>query len=302
MRHLTSTLLALLVLLAAGAAAGARQTTPPEIEIAPGITASPLTMASLDVLPRDPSLAVFARATVAPGAVIPPGGDQSLGLYYVESGELTVWGPAAVPVIRAGETAFETSDPGEDVVISAGDTLSIGLCFENGFRNDGTEPVSLLIGGISSLDPTGCPGATPVADSETPGLEYQFIALGNIDPPPALPARLAMTKLTYAPGAVDPAPAPNDGTVLAYIESGTFGMTIESGEGTYVRKPDNPSNFFGAQHEPLIEGIAVTLNPGDLVWQKSGTVFQARNPGAEPATVLIFVLDAASADPATPAA
>jgi mannose-6-phosphate isomerase-like protein (cupin superfamily) len=300
MRRLTSALLALLVLLVASSAAGARQATPPEIEVAPGITASPLVMASLDALPRDPSLAVFARVTLAPGAVVPPGGDQSVGLYYVESGDLTVTGPAAVPIIRAGESTAEMSDPAADVVVSAGDTLAIGLCFENGFRNDGDEPVSLLIGGVSALDPSGCPGPTPVAESETPGLEFQFIVLGTIDPPPARPARLAMTRLTYAPGAADPAPAVNGGTVLAHIESGTFGMTIESGEGIYVRKPDDPSNFYNERQEPLIEEIEATLNPGDLVWQKSGTVFQARNAGTEPASVVIFILDAASAEPATP--
>lgn len=301
MRRLTSTLLAILIVLAAGTAAAARQITPPEIQVAPGITAAPLVMAGIDALPADSSLVLFARDILLPGTVVTPSTSQSVGLFYVESGTLTVTGRGGASILRAGEAEMETIEPDTEPVLAAGDALSIGVCVEAGFRNDGAEPVSLLTAGVSSLGASDCPSATPAADtSEIPGVTTQFLAAGRIDPPPALPARLAITRLTYDPGASDPAPAPNDGTVLAHIESGSFAMTIESGEGVYVPKPADPNNFFGAQQEPFIEGIEATLNPGDLLWQKSGTVFQARNPGTEPASVLIFVLDAASTEPATP--
>jgi quercetin dioxygenase-like cupin family protein len=194
-----------------------------------------------------------------------------------------------------------TRQRGDAIVLLAGDALFVGVCVEGGFRNDGAEPVSFLVAAVTNLAPDTCPSASPVAAGDgNPGLTVQFLAVGTIDPPAALPARIGITRLTYAPGATHPQTAANDGTVLGYVESGTFGMTIESGKGTVIRKPANPSDFFAAQQDPLIEGVEETLNPGDLVWQQSGTVFQARNPGADAATVFIMVLDAATADTATP--
>jgi mannose-6-phosphate isomerase-like protein (cupin superfamily) len=79
-------------------------------------------------------------------------------------------------------------------------------------------------------------------------------------------------------------------------------MTIESGEGIVTRKPADPSNFFAAQQDPLIQGIEATLNPGDLIWLKRGTVFQTRNTGADPATLLVLVFETATTGAGTPTA
>jgi len=291
------------VLLGAGTATAARQDVPEEIEIAPGITAAPLAMAGLDALPTDANLALFAREVLAPGGVVPGTAGQSVGLFYVESGELTVTGSGEGTIIRAGGSDLETRQPGNEAVLAAGDALSVGVCAEGGFRNDGSEPVSFLVAAVTSLNPPSCPGATPTAASVVnSGLTLQFLALGAVDPPPVLPVRIGITRLTYAPGAADPQPAPYAGTVLARVETGTFGMTIESGEGVVTRKPADPSNFFAAQQDPLIQGIEATLNPGDLIWLRRGTVFQTRNTGADPATLLVLVFEAATTGAGTPTA
>jgi mannose-6-phosphate isomerase-like protein (cupin superfamily) len=298
-----SPLLALILLLGAGAATAARQDVPEETEIAPGITGASLAVADLAALPADANLVLFAREVLAPGGVVPGTAGQSVGLFYVESGELTVTGGGEGTIIRAGSPDLETRQPGNDVVLAAGDALSVGVCAEGGFRNDGSEPVSFLVAAVTSLNPPSCSDATPTAAGDVnSGLTLQFLALGAVDPPPALPAQLGITQLSYAPGAADPQPAPYAGTVLARVETGTFGMTIESGEGTVIRKPANPSDFFAAHQDPLIQGIESTLNPGDLIWLKRGTVFQTRNTGVDPGTLLILVFEAATTGAGTPTA
>ncbi|MEA2595420.1 MAG: hypothetical protein QOF01_1889 [Thermomicrobiales bacterium] len=300
MRRLISSLVGLLVLLGGGSVSLARQATPEATEISPGITASQLAVADVDALPSDSRLVLFARYTLAPGAEIPPSAGQSVGLFYVESGEVTVTGAGAVSIIRSGQSDLETKEPGDEAILAAGDALSTGVCAESGLRNDGSAPVTLLTGAVAGLTTGQCPGATPAATgANNPGLTPEFLAIGAVAPLPVLPAQLAMAKLTYAPGATDPQPSANAGTVLARVESGTFGITIESGEGTIIRKPATPNAFFSAQQDPLIPGVEATLNPGDFVYEVGGTASQARNIGAEPATVVILTL-ASAAEPATP--
>ncbi len=300
MRRLISPLLALLLLLGGAGASLARQATPVATEIAPGITSAQLAVADIDALPRDSSLILLARYTLAPGAEVPPSAGQSVGLYYVESGELAVTGTGAVSIIRAGQSDAEIKDPGTEAVISAGDVLYTGVCVEGGLRNDGAAPATLLLGAVAGLRPGQCPGATPVATgSNNPGLTTEFLAIGASAPLPVLPAQLAMVKLTYAPGAADPQASAYAGTVLARIDSGTLGFTIESGEGTVIRKPADPNAFFTARQDPLIPGVEETVNPGDFVYETGGTASQARNTGTEPATLIVFVLSSAAA-PATP--
>lgn len=302
MRRLITSLFAGLLLLGGGDAAVARQATPQPIAVAPGITAAFAVSVPVDALPKDAGLVIFARYTLAPGANVPPSAGPSIGLFYVESGQLTLTGTGAATIYRGGTAnpKAEPTKPGVEEVLATGDMLYEPACAANGIRNDGTEPASVLVGGVTGLTPEPCPGATPAAQStQYPGVTLDFFALGASQPLPTLPAQLAIAKATYAPGAAD-SPGPNNGAVLAHVDSGSFTLTMMSGQGTIIRKPANPSDFFSAKQDPLVVGVEATVNAGDMVWEAGGTSIQGRNVGTEPATVDIFVLVSAAAAPATP--
>jgi hypothetical protein len=302
MHRLISALLGLTLLLGGGSVAPARQSEPDAIEIAPGITATQSVTADVDAFPRDSSVALFSRYALAPGAEIPANAGLSVALLYVEAGQITTTGTDAATILRAGAPEPEISEPGIETALQVGDALYAPVCSAIGFRNTGSEPATLLIGGVTGLTAEVCPGASPVADaSGDAGLTADFVALGEVKPLPALPAQLAMVKLTFAPGAAEPQPGTYTGTVLARVDGGAFALTMTSGEGIVIRKPATPTDFFSAQQEPLVAGVEATLNPGDMLWAASGTFLQTRNPGTDPATMVVFVLTAA-AGAATPAA
>jgi hypothetical protein len=302
MRRLISSLV---ILLCGGSAALAHQATPAPIELAPGITAAFAVSVGVDALPKDSSIVIFARYTLAPGAEVPANAGSSAAMIYVESGKLTLTGTGAASIYRGGQAQpkAEPNEPGVEEVLAAGDTVYTPVCSLTGLRNDGAEPVSLLLGGVTGLSEEACPGAspaaTPVAGSEIPGLTPVFFALGATKPQPTLPAQMAMVKATYAPGASDQ-PGANSGTVLGRVDSGTFSLTMSEGEATIIRKPANPADFFSAKEDPVVAGVEATVNPGDMVWEAGGTAIQGRNSGTEPATVVLFVLVSNPAVPSTP--
>jgi hypothetical protein len=304
MRRLLSTVLALLILAGGGSAALARQATPEPIEIAPGVTAAFAVSVGVDALPKDAGYVLLARYTLAPDAEVPPAAGANVGLAYVESGALTLTGTGAASIFRGGQArpTAEPNDPAVEETLATGDMLYLPVCTVTGLRNDGATEASVLIGGVTGLTGDVCPGATPAAESTNyPGVRLDFLALGAATPPPTLPAQFALAKFTYAPGAIDP-PGANTGTVLAHVDSGSFMLTMDSGEATIIRKPDNPGDFISAQQDPIIAGVAATVNPGDMVWEASGTSIGGRNAGTEPATVVLFVLVAAPTTPGTPTA
>ncbi|HEY7032717.1 MAG TPA: hypothetical protein VH482_15345 [Thermomicrobiales bacterium] len=302
MRRLISSLFALILLLGGGGAALARQGTPTPFELSPGITAAFSVSVPVDALPADSGVVLFARYRLAPGAEVPASAGQNIAMVYVESGELTLTGNGPASIYRGGQSQpkAEPNEPGVEEVLAAGDILYSPVCSVTGLRNDGAAPLSVLLGGVTGFGTDTCPGATPVAEStDNTGLVTDFLALGQTKPPATLPAQLAIVKATYAPGASDP-PGANSGTVLARVDSGTFSLTMSEGEGTIIRKPADPSDFFSAQQDPLVAGVEATLNPGDMVWEAGGTSIQGRNSGTEPATVVLFVLVSNPASPATP--
>jgi hypothetical protein len=303
MRRLVSSLFALILLFSGGSAALARQATPTPITLAPGITGVFAASVNVDALPKDSSIVIFARYTLAPGAEVPANAGSSVAMIYVESGKLTLTGPGATSIYRAGATQPEPTDPNTEEVLAAGDTVYTPVCSLTGLRNNGTAPVSLLLGGVTGLTEEVCPGAspaaTPAAGSEIPGLTPEFFALGATKPQPTLPAQMEMVKATYAPGASDQ-PGANSGTVLARVDSGTFSLTMSEGEATIIRKPANPTDFFSAHEDPLVAGVETTVNAGDMVWEAGGTAIQGRNSGNTPATVVLFVLVSNPAVPSTP--
>ena len=130
----------------------------------------------------------------------------------------------------------------------------------------------------------------PAAQEATPPGEAAPVTLEMLASAPATdaPGMLqVLARVTLAPGAVVPAHI-HPGQLLVTVDSGTLGYTI-LGEGQSLRA--------GAGTPTAAEVIApdteVSLGPGEWFVYEAGTVHMDRNPGNEPAVVLITGLVAA---------
>src|SRR5829696_3732451 len=147
----------------------------------------------------------------------------------------------------------------------------------------------------------------PAAQEATPAGEAAPATLEMLASTPAAdaPGMLqVLARATLAPGAVVPAHV-HPGQLLVTVESGTLGYTI-LGDGQSLRA--------GAGTPTAAEVIApdseATFGPGEWFVYEAGTVHMDRNPGNEPAVVLVTGLVAADQpflipvdmDMATPAA
>ena len=159
------------------------------------------------------------------------------------------------------------------------------------------------VAGVGLLTGQGVPAAqeaTPPGEAAPVTLE----TLGSVPAADAPGMLLVSLRLTLGAGAVVPAHF-HPGQLVVTVESGTLGYTI-LGEGQSLRA--------GAGTPTAAEVIApdteATFGPGEWFVYEAGTVHMDRNPGNEPAVVLITGLVAADQpflipvdmDMATPAA
>jgi quercetin dioxygenase-like cupin family protein len=164
----------------------------------------------------------------------------------------------------------------------------------------------VLLGLVVTLGLLTMP-SVPAAQEGTPSGEAAPVTLETLGSAPATDAPgmlLVSLRLTLAAGAVVPAHF-HPGQLVVTVESGTLGYTI-LGEGQSLRA--------GAGTPTAAEVIApdteATFGPGEWFVYEAGTVHMDRNPGNEPAVVLITGLVAADQpflipvdmDMATPAA
>ena len=170
---------ALLGLLAAGrpgAGTVAQEATPAaeeEFELPEGVSFEALGYGTAEALPPAPAEFVLFRFGLEPGASfdLDPG-DPSLALAYVEAGALTVRVDAPMTVLRAAGagTPFpeETEEvaAGTEFTLEAGDSALFPPHVAGVVRNDGAEPVAVLVANVGPLegDEEGTPAAgTPTA-------------------------------------------------------------------------------------------------------------------------------------------
>ena len=164
----------------------------------------------------------------------------------------------------------------------------------------------VLLGLVVTLGLLTMP-SVPAAQEATPSGEAAPVILEMLASAPAAdaPGMLqVLARVTLAPGAVVPAHL-HPGQLLVSVASGTLGYTI-LGEGQSLRA--------GAGTPTAAEEIApdteATFGPGEWFVYEAGTVHMDRNPGNEPAVILISGLVAADEpflipvdmDMATPAA
>ena len=147
----------------------------------------------------------------------------------------------------------------------------------------------VLLSSVVGLGLLTGPGE-PAAQEATPPGAAAPVTLEMLASAPATdaPGMLqVLARVTLAPGAVVPAHV-HPGQLLVTVESGTLAYTI-LGEGQSMRA--------GAGTPTAAEVIApdteATFGPGEWFVYEAGTVHMDRNPGNEPAVVLITGLVAA---------
>ena len=156
--------LALVVLLAGGLRPAAGQPDPTTaangtpVAGLPGVSSEVLARAAPDAAPAE-ELAV-GRATIAPGASIPPHEHPGTQVAAIVSGELTYTVLSGeVPVRRAGTTGTPVATAagnaiaaGETVVLRPGDAITERPGALHTARNAGTEPVVIALATLFDRD------------------------------------------------------------------------------------------------------------------------------------------------------
>jgi mannose-6-phosphate isomerase-like protein (cupin superfamily) len=119
------------------------------------------------------------------------------------------------------------------------------------------------------------------SDLKADEVAWQPLARITIEKLPAAPMYVALTRVTYDSRAAQPSQS-RPGSVLEYVESGR--MELEAtGDLTVLRGPPGTTS----QRETIDQGTSITLSPGDSIFIAGGTSASARNPGEEPANVLM---------------
>ena len=122
------------------------------VEVAPGVT--------FDLLPASEDPPSLYRLRFAPGATLAFVDDPAISLVYVESGALSLQLDAAVsdarPEASSGDEEADTA-----LTLAQGDYFVLPPLVAGEIRNEGQEPMSIVIAGIT-------PGVIPATVMATP--------------------------------------------------------------------------------------------------------------------------------------
>jgi quercetin dioxygenase-like cupin family protein len=137
------------------------------------------------------------------------------------------------------------------------------------------------------------------SDSQAEEAAWQPLARFSVEKLPPAPMFVALTRVTYDTGAVQPSQS-RPGPVVEYVETGRIELEA-TGPVAVLRGPPDTAK----RQETIDQGTPVTLSPGDSIFIAGGTGTSARNPGEEPANVLVTEIGQAEDKgqaPATPVA
>ena len=139
---------------------GAQESTPPAatigVEIAPGVM--------FDLAPSSEDPPSLYRLRFAPGATLTFAGDPAISLVYVEFGALSLAMDATVRDTRPDAASGDEEDADTAVTLGQGDYLVLPPLAVGEIRNEGQEPVSIVIAAIT-------PGLIPATAIGTPAPE-----------------------------------------------------------------------------------------------------------------------------------
>jgi hypothetical protein len=220
----------------------ARAQTPPLGEIA---------RAPLEALPGRQTDVRFLRFTLEPGTTLPADSTAGWRLVAVERGELTVM--ADRPVSVMSDQSIATPASSQMIVVTAGTWTLASPEATVTARNDGAEPVSVLMLELSWGDAT----TTAEPDSAV-GVTSQLIASASL-PLGGGAGELSIARAAIAPGAGRDQLALS-GIELGGIEHGQATITVVAGQ--LLRWPGAMSDALGPP-QTIVAGSSATLSPGD---------------------------------------
>jgi hypothetical protein len=244
------------------------------------------------VLPQAPMVIGLARLIYRAGAAGSSRALQGPLLLAVESGVLTAHVDGSGDRFRANGI---TEPANGDLLLHAGDSLSLPAAAAASFRNDGASPAVALAAGVfptsAQLGGAGRMATTRWDDDWTPGATVQELAGGWAIDLAAGPATGAHQRVNLRPG---------DGTTLAAsgvaaiaVDAGALTMT--AGEGlVWLQHPDGSDEW-------LSPGAAATLLPRNGALLQSGTQATIRNDGSAPLLAVVLSVAPAATDATTPA-
>ena len=137
---------------------GAQESTPVAttgVEIAPGVT--------FELMPASEDPPSLYRLRFAPGATLAFVDDPAISLVYVESGALSLQLRAAVSDARPDASSGDEADADTALTLDQGDYFVLPPLVAGEIRNEGQEPVSLVIAAITPGPIPARAMATPVA-------------------------------------------------------------------------------------------------------------------------------------------
>ena len=168
MRRLSILMLLVIALLTphTGAVVAGQEATPAaaaDVMLPAGVTAEPLALAATEAIPPPPAAMELIRFTFEPGAMIRlPEQSPSTALVYVESGILTARVGAPISVTRSSVGGQqETIDAGTGFTAASGDFFIGPAHVAVEARNDGDEPLVLLMAVIEPAAASGVATPTP---------------------------------------------------------------------------------------------------------------------------------------------
>jgi hypothetical protein len=139
--------------------AGAQESTPTAgmagVEVAPGVT--------FELLPSSEDPPSLYRLHIAPGATLTFEGDPAISLVYVESGALALQMRAAVSDTRPDAQSDATEGADTASSVAEGDYFVLPPLIAGEMRNEGQDPVSIVIAAITPGLIPATPIGTPVA-------------------------------------------------------------------------------------------------------------------------------------------
>jgi hypothetical protein len=134
------------------------------------------------------------------------------------------------------------------------------------------------------------------SDARAEEAAWEPLARFTVEKSPPAPIFVALTRLTYDTQAVQPSQS-RPGPVVEYVETGRIELEAAGGV-TVLRGPPDAAK----RQETIDQGTPVMLGPGDSVFIAGGTAASPRNPGEEPANVLVAEIGSAEDNRQAPAA
>jgi hypothetical protein len=182
------------------------------------ITNEALRQGMFAAIPAQAAWAGIQRTTLDPGAEWALGTRDDSGegpmLYRVEAGELTIDAAAMITLTRAGGHHPSAIEPGEAVLLQAGDQGFTPSGVPSRWRNAGRVPTVALTAAITTL---GRCGPLP------PGVHQRDIGAEGLLKAPTPPVQIAVRRVTLPPSVelpVDTVP----GLALVAIEAGQLAV------------------------------------------------------------------------------